>query len=129
LLEGGHGDLAGDGAVPPSRSTNSTSGILTGVGLLVMAALVIGTCEAPSRPDPPAAPPGIARLGRAAGHDEPVPQSRSIRLRRSQIIWLIAIIAVGVIVGIVAGLWWGLGAAAIVLAISEVNERTQRARR
>lgn len=58
-----------------------------------------------------------------------MPQSRSIRLRRSQIIWLIAIIAVGVIVGLVAGVWWGLGAAAIVLAISEVIERRQRARR
>jgi hypothetical protein len=58
----------------------------------------------------------------------PVPQSRSIRLRRSQIIWLVAIIAAGLIVGIVAGLWWGLGAAAILLAISEVIERVQRAR-
>jgi hypothetical protein len=57
-----------------------------------------------------------------------VPQTRSIHLRRSQIIWLIAIVAVGVIAGILAGVWWGLGAAAIVLAISEVIERVQRSR-
>jgi hypothetical protein len=39
-----------------------------------------------------------------------------------------AIVAVGVIVGVVAGVWWGLGAAVIVLAISEVVERVQRSR-
>jgi hypothetical protein len=39
-----------------------------------------------------------------------------------------AIIAVGVIVGVLAGAWWGVGAAAIMLAISEVIERAQRAR-
>jgi len=57
-----------------------------------------------------------------------VPQTRSIQFRRSQIIWLMAIVAVGVIVGVVAGVWWGLGAAVIVLAISEVVERVQRSR-
>ena len=30
--------------------------------------------------------------------------------------------------GVLAGVWWGLGAAAIVLAISEVIERVQRSR-
>jgi hypothetical protein len=63
------------------------------------------------------------------GHDESVRQARSIRLRRSQIIWLIVIVAAGVIGGVLAGVWWGLGAAAIALAISEVIERVQRARR
>jgi hypothetical protein len=61
-------------------------------------------------------------------HDESVPQTRSIRPRRSQIIWLIVIVAVGVTVGILAGAWWGVGAAVVVLAISEVIERVQRAR-
>ena len=55
-------------------------------------------------------------------------QSRSIRLHRSQIIWLLAIVAVGLIVGVLAGPWWGVGAAVIMLAISEVIERVQRTR-
>ena len=62
------------------------------------------------------------------GHDDAVPKIRSIRPRRSQIIWLIVIVAVGVIVGVLAGAWWGVGAAVIMLAISEVIERVQRAR-
>ncbi|HSM67006.1 MAG TPA: hypothetical protein VK860_11920 [Ilumatobacteraceae bacterium] len=57
-----------------------------------------------------------------------MPQTRSIQIRRSQIIWLIAIVAVGVIVGVVVGAWWGVGAAAIALAISEGIERVQRSR-
>jgi MFS superfamily sulfate permease-like transporter len=57
-----------------------------------------------------------------------VPQTRSIHLRRSQIIWLVAIVAIGVTVGILAGVWWGVGAAVITLAISEVIERVQRSR-
>jgi MFS superfamily sulfate permease-like transporter len=57
-----------------------------------------------------------------------VPQTRSIHLRRSQIIWLVAIVAIGVTVGILAGVWWGVGAAVITLAISEVIERAQRSR-
>lgn len=68
----------------------------------------------------------IGRIPR--GHDGAVPQTRSFRLRRSQIIWLVAIVAVGVIVGAVVGVWWGVGAAAIMLAVSEVIERAQRAR-
>jgi hypothetical protein len=43
-------------------------------------------------------------------------------------VWLALIVAVGVIVGILAGPWWGVGAAAIVLVISEVVERVNRAR-
>ncbi|MET0662483.1 MAG: hypothetical protein ABWZ42_05060 [Ilumatobacteraceae bacterium] len=57
-----------------------------------------------------------------------MPQTRSIHLRRSQIIWLTAIVAVGVIVGFLAGPWWGVGAALTVLAISEVIERVRRSR-
>lgn len=57
-----------------------------------------------------------------------MPQTRSLHLRRSQIFALVAIIAVGVIVGVLAGVWWGVGAAAIMLAISEVFERVQRSR-
>jgi len=37
-------------------------------------------------------------------------------------------VAVGVIVGVLAGAWWGFGAAVIVLALSEVIERVQRSR-
>jgi MFS superfamily sulfate permease-like transporter len=57
-----------------------------------------------------------------------VPQTRTINFRRSQIIWLIAIVAVGVIVGVAAGVWWGVGAAVIMLVVNEVIERAQRAR-
>ena len=57
-----------------------------------------------------------------------MPQIRSIRPRRSQLVWLVAIVAVGVIVGVVAGVWWGVGAAVLMLAISEVVERIQRSR-
>ncbi len=65
---------------------------------------------------------------RPARHDGSVPQSRSIKFRRSQIIWLAVIVAVGVTAGIAAGPWWGVGAAAVVLAISEVIERVHRSR-
>jgi hypothetical protein len=37
-------------------------------------------------------------------------------------------VTVGVIVGVLAGAWWGVGAAVIVLALSEVSERVQRSR-
>ena len=57
-----------------------------------------------------------------------MPQTRTINFRRSQIIWLIAIVAVGVIVGVAAGVWWGVGAAVIMLVVNEVIERAQRAR-
>jgi hypothetical protein len=59
---------------------------------------------------------------------DPVPQTRSIHLRRSQLIWLAVIVVVGLIVGVLLGAWWGIGAAVIVLAINEVIERVQRAR-
>ena len=58
----------------------------------------------------------------------PVPQTRRLRLRRSQLIWLAAVIVVGVVVGVLFGAWWGVGAALLVLALNEVLERIQRAR-
>ena len=57
-----------------------------------------------------------------------MPQTRSITFRRSQIIWLIAVVATAAVVGILAGAWWGIGAAVIVLVISEATERIQRTR-
>lgn len=63
------------------------------------------------------------------GQHGAMPEARSIALRRSQIVWLFAIVAVGVIVGITVGPWWGVGAAVVVLLVSEVIERVQRARR
>ena len=38
------------------------------------------------------------------------------------------IVAIKATVGILAGAWWGVGAAMIMLAISEVTERAQRSR-
>jgi uncharacterized ion transporter superfamily protein YfcC len=70
----------------------------------------------------------MARPAHRPRHDEPVPQTRRFSLRRSQIIWLVVIVTVGVIVGVLAGAWWGVGAAVIVLALSEVSERVQRSR-
>ncbi len=58
-----------------------------------------------------------------------MPQSRSIQLRRSQVIWLVAIVVIGVVVGVLVGPGWGVGAAAVALAVSEVIERAGRARR
>ena len=55
--------------------------------------------------------------------------SRDLRLRPAQIVWLVAILVAGITVGIVAGLWWGIAAAVIVLLVSEVVERIQRSRR
>lgn len=38
------------------------------------------------------------------------------------------IVAIGVTVGILAGAWWGVGAAVIMLVMNEVIERVQRSR-
>lgn len=70
----------------------------------------------------------MARPAYRLRHDEAVARARSISFRRSQLIWLAVIVAVGVTVGVIAGPWWGVGAAAIVLAVSEVIERVQRSR-
>ncbi|MAT04098.1 MAG: hypothetical protein CL424_03525 [Acidimicrobiaceae bacterium] len=50
-------------------------------------------------------------------------------MSKRNIVWLVAIVVVGVFVGIVAGWLWGLLAAAIVLVVSEVVERSARRRR
>lgn len=54
-------------------------------------------------------------------------QTASVSTRN--LVWLVAIIAVGVVVGIVAGWVWGLVGAGVTLVISEVVERTLRRRR
>jgi hypothetical protein len=106
---------------------------MIGMTAATNAATTVAISRGKSRHPPPhdgdETPGGITRQHRCGGHDDRVPQQRSLRLRRSQVIWLLAIIAAGVILGIVAGVWWGLGAAAILLAISETIERVQRARR
>jgi len=48
---------------------------------------------------------------------------------KRNIIWLVAIIAVGVIGWLTVGIVFGLIAAAVVLAVSEVIERRARAQR
>jgi hypothetical protein len=57
-----------------------------------------------------------------------VPARRELKLRTSQLVWLVVIVVTGIVVGVAVGTWWGLGAAAIVLAISEITERVQRSR-
>jgi hypothetical protein len=57
-----------------------------------------------------------------------MPQRRAVKLRRSQLVWLALIVAVGLVVGVIAGVWWGIGAAVVVLLVSEIVERVQRAR-
>ncbi|MFW2334098.1 hypothetical protein [Ilumatobacter sp.] len=50
-------------------------------------------------------------------------------MSRRNAIWLVAIVAVGVVVGWIAGLVWGLVAGGAVLVVSEVVERVARGRR
>ena len=50
-------------------------------------------------------------------------------MSKRNMIWLAIIIVVGVVVGVVAGIGWGFLAAGITLLVSEVVERTARARR
>lgn len=52
--------------------------------------------------------------------------ARSIQFKKQHIIALVAVIAGGVIVGQIAGLWAGLAAAAVVLGANEVIERRLR---
>ena len=42
--------------------------------------------------------------------------------------WLVAVVVAGVVVGVLAGWLWGVLAAVATLAVSEVVERTRRAR-
>ncbi|MEJ7799507.1 MAG: hypothetical protein WKF60_03255 [Ilumatobacter sp.] len=50
-------------------------------------------------------------------------------MSKRNLIWLVAIIVVGVIVWIAAGFLWALLAAAVTLVASEAVERTARKRR
>lgn len=49
-------------------------------------------------------------------------------MSKRNLVWLAAILAVGAIVWIAAGIVWGLVAAAVTLAVSEIVERRRRAR-
>jgi TctA family transporter len=68
------------------------------------------------------------RHGRT-GHTARVAPKRDLKLKPNQLVWLAAIIVVGVVVGIAFGVLWGLGAAAMTLAASEATERVARSRR
>ena len=50
-------------------------------------------------------------------------------MSRRNLAWLVAVIAVGIIVWIAAGLLWGVLAAIATLVLSEVVERIRRRRR
>ena len=50
-------------------------------------------------------------------------------MSKRNVVWLVIIVAVGVAVWVTAGVLWGLLAAGVVLAGSEVVERIARARR
>ena len=50
-------------------------------------------------------------------------------MSKRNLIWLIAVVAAGVVFGVIGGWVVGLVAAAVVLAISEVVERAARRRR
>lgn len=68
------------------------------------------------------------RHGRTGNTAHVAPQ-RDLKLKPNQLVWLVAIIVVGVVVGITLGVFWGLGAAAVALAASETTERISRSRR
>lgn len=49
-------------------------------------------------------------------------------MSKRNLIWLVVVIVVGVTVGVMAGIWWGVASAAVALIVSELVERTRRAR-
>jgi hypothetical protein len=49
-------------------------------------------------------------------------------MSKRNVAWLIAVVAVGAVVWITAGVLWGLLAAAVTLAASELLERSRRKR-
>lgn len=49
-------------------------------------------------------------------------------MSRRNVVWLVAIVGVGVVVALVAGWLWGVLAAVATLVVSEVVERRRRAR-
>lgn len=54
--------------------------------------------------------------------------ARQLRITPRQIAVLVAVVVVGLVVGFAVGVWWGIAAAAIVLAVNEVYERVARRR-
>lgn len=50
-------------------------------------------------------------------------------MSKRNIAWLVAIIAIGVVVALIANVVWGLIAAAVVLVVSELVERSARRKR
>lgn len=50
----------------------------------------------------------------------------TFRVSTRNVVWLVIIVVVGIVVGIAAGPWWGVLAAAGVLVVSEVVERGRR---
>ncbi len=52
--------------------------------------------------------------------------ARSIQFKKQHIIAIVAIVAAGVIVGQMFGIWAGLAAAVIVLGANEAIERSRR---
>ena len=68
------------------------------------------------------------RHGRTGDTPDVAPH-RDLKLKPNQLVWLAAIVVAGAIVGIVLGVLWGLGAAAVTLAASEATERISRRRR
>jgi hypothetical protein len=54
---------------------------------------------------------------------------RQLKVSRRNLIWLVAVVAAGLVGAIIEGWQVGLVAAAVVLVISEVVERMERSRR
>lgn len=52
--------------------------------------------------------------------------ARSIQFKKQHIVAIVAVVAAGVIVGQLFGLWAGLAAAVAVLGINEAIERSRR---
>ena len=50
-------------------------------------------------------------------------------VNRRNLVWLVAVVAALVLVGLTLGWWWGVLAAAVVLVASESVERSRRRRR
>lgn len=55
--------------------------------------------------------------------------TKTVRMMKRNLVWLAVIIAVGVVVYLAAGIVFGLIAAGVTLAISEIVERRARAKR
>ena len=56
-------------------------------------------------------------------------EERSVEVSKRNMIWLAVIVVVGVLGWLLLGVVWGLVAAAVTLAVSEVVERRARAQR